>query len=209
MEELKLTVASNIIRLRTAAGMTQAELGEMLNYSDKTISKWERAESLPDAYVLKHISEIFHVSVDHLLSGHDQWDSNSFDPDSPIVSYSFNMLVSTAIIGIWTLALLIFIILWILIEPMWIIFVWALPVSLVTHLVFNSIWNKGHYNQFVVAALVLSVIILIYFSFFDYNPWQLFLLAIPAELVVFSSFRIKKPKKYKHSTNRRVTNKKG
>ena len=50
MDELKLIFASNLIRLRTAAGMTQAELGEQLNYSDKSISKWERGEAIPDAH---------------------------------------------------------------------------------------------------------------------------------------------------------------
>ena len=38
LSELKLISASNIIKLRTGAGLTQAELGEKLNYSDKTIS---------------------------------------------------------------------------------------------------------------------------------------------------------------------------
>ena len=47
LEELKLITASNIINLRTRAGMTQAELGYKLNYSDKTISKWKRAEAIP------------------------------------------------------------------------------------------------------------------------------------------------------------------
>ena len=46
LSELKLISASNLINLRTAAGMTQAELGAALNYSDKTISKWERAEAI-------------------------------------------------------------------------------------------------------------------------------------------------------------------
>lgn len=46
MEELKLITASNLIRLRTAAGLTQAELGKRINYSDKSISKWERGVSL-------------------------------------------------------------------------------------------------------------------------------------------------------------------
>ena len=55
MDELKLIFASNLIRLRTAAGMTQAELGEQLNYSDKSISKWERGEAIPDAAVLKRM----------------------------------------------------------------------------------------------------------------------------------------------------------
>ena len=54
--ELKLVSASNIIRLRTQAGMTQAELGARLNYSDKTVSKWERGEAIPDAYVLTQLA---------------------------------------------------------------------------------------------------------------------------------------------------------
>ena len=73
--ELKLVFASNLINLRTAAGMTQAELGVQLNYSDKTVSKWERGEAIPDAYVLTELSDLFHVTVDYLLSSHDAWQS--------------------------------------------------------------------------------------------------------------------------------------
>jgi len=68
MDELKIVFASNLIKLRTRAGMTQAELGEKLHYSDKSVSKWERGESVPDAYVLKCIAELFGVSVDYLIS---------------------------------------------------------------------------------------------------------------------------------------------
>lgn len=73
MEDFKLTFASNLIRLRNDAGMTQAELGEKLNYSDKSVSKWERAESLPDAFVLQKIAGIFGVTIDYLVTGHDAW----------------------------------------------------------------------------------------------------------------------------------------
>ena len=45
LQELRLVTASNIIKLRTASEMTQAELGQRLNYSDKSISKWERGVS--------------------------------------------------------------------------------------------------------------------------------------------------------------------
>ena len=72
LSELKLISASNIIKLRTEAGLTQAELGEKLNYSDKTISKWERGEAIPDAYVLTQMAEIFGVSVDYLLGLTDE-----------------------------------------------------------------------------------------------------------------------------------------
>ena len=67
MDQLKLIVAQNITDLRRKNNMTQAELAEKLNYSDKAISKWERGESLPDVTVLKSIADIFHVTVDYLL----------------------------------------------------------------------------------------------------------------------------------------------
>ena len=47
MEDIK-NDAKNITELRILNNMTQMELAEKLNYSDKTISKWERAESSPD-----------------------------------------------------------------------------------------------------------------------------------------------------------------
>ncbi|MBQ7218900.1 MAG: helix-turn-helix transcriptional regulator, partial [Ruminococcus sp.] len=46
--------------------MTQAQLGEELSYSDKSVSKWERGESIPDVYVLKHIADLSGVTVDYI-----------------------------------------------------------------------------------------------------------------------------------------------
>ena len=68
----KSVVAQNIYYLRTQNHMTQFELGEKLNYSDKAISKWERGDSIPDAYVLKKMSELFGVTVDYILSEHTE-----------------------------------------------------------------------------------------------------------------------------------------
>ena len=93
LEELRLITASNIINLRTSAGMTQAELGTKLNYSDKTISKWERAEAIPDAYVLLQMSGIFGVTVDNLLSSHDEW--KPVPTEEPVKMTEFLILPST------------------------------------------------------------------------------------------------------------------
>ena len=67
LNELKLISASNIISLRTAAGLTQAELGAKLNYSDKSVSKWERGEALPDTDNLITIAKLFKTSLDWLI----------------------------------------------------------------------------------------------------------------------------------------------
>ena len=65
IDERKATIASNLIKLRLAAGMTQAELGEKLNYSDKSISKWERGDVTTDEIVLMQISGNFGEDEDY------------------------------------------------------------------------------------------------------------------------------------------------
>lgn len=189
MDELKIIFASNLIRLRTAAGITQAELGEMLHYSDKSVSKWERGESVPDAYVLKTMAGIFGVSVDYLLSSHDQWEK-PLEPGEKTESYSRVFITLASIAGIWTLTVAEFVVAWLLGHAHWIGFVAAVPVSLITLLVFNSVWFKGKNNMYIVMALVLCIVALVYFTLFDHNFWQLFLIAIPAEIVVILSFQI-------------------
>ena len=194
MDDLKVITASNIINLRTAKGMTQAELGELLSYSDKSVSKWERAEAVPDAYVLKKMSEIFGVTVDYILNSHDSWEK----PESfKKAERSFHSKVITALVlfGIWTFAFLIYIIGWLLESNWWLLFIYALPVSLITLLVLNSVWESGKNNRHIIHALVASIFLTIYLTFISYNPWQILLLLIPAELIVFLSFRIKKSHK--------------
>ena len=190
MEDLKFITAANIISLRTKAGMTQAQLAELLNYSDKSVSKWERAEAVPDAYVLKHMSEIFGVSVDYLLSSHNDWEPISQKQKR---RYRSEIIVLISMAGIWTLAFFIFIIGWILGHMLWLVFIYAVPILLITLLVFNSVWENGKRNYYIVSTLVASIFVMVYLTLLRWNPWQLLLLIIPAELIVFLAFRVKKP----------------
>lgn len=63
-------ISKNILTLRKKNKMTQADLAEKLNYSDKAISKWERGESLPDAEMLYNIAELFNVEIGYLFEEH-------------------------------------------------------------------------------------------------------------------------------------------
>ena len=198
MDELKIIFASNLIKLRTAAGMTQAELGEKLHYSDKSISKWERGESVPDVYVLSCLAELFGVSVDYLISGHDQW-AKPLEPGEEKVEYSRTFITLSTIAGIWTLSVAEFVVALLLGYSHWISFVAAVPISLITLLVLNSLWFKGRNNMYIVMALVLCILALVYFFLLEYNFWQLFIIAVPAEAVVALSFQIRK----KHKTHKK------
>ena len=201
MDELKAAFASNLIRLRTAAGMTQAELGEKLHYSDKAVSKWERAESVPDAYVLTELGRLFSVSVDALLSPNAHWaPPPTLRTETETYSRLFVLLSSIA--AIWTLCMVEFVVVWIVLGAIqWIVFVAAVPLSLIALLVFNTVWFRGRGNMFIVMALVLSLVLLIYLMLLKYNIWQVFLILAPAELLVFLAFQIRrKALKTKDST---------
>ncbi len=56
-------------RLREGMHMTQLQLAEQLDVSDKTVSKWETCKGLPDVSLLEPLAKALHVSVLELLSG--------------------------------------------------------------------------------------------------------------------------------------------
>lgn len=192
LSELKLVTASNIIKLRTGAGMTQAELGAQLNYSDKTISKWERGEAIPDAYVLTQLAEIFGVTVDSILSSHDEWEAPEEQEPEPDKNYSCRVIIAIAVIGVWTAALTAFVTLWLFNIILWKIFIVALPVSILTYMVLICVFGRKKHLQYVIAAFVLSLFLLLYCMLPGANSWQLFLIAIPAETIVFLSCNIRR-----------------
>lgn len=65
----KKTIGTLIAALRKANGMTQRELAERLNVSDKTVSRWERDDGAPDLSLIPVIAELFGVTCDELLRG--------------------------------------------------------------------------------------------------------------------------------------------
>lgn len=192
MDERKATIASNLIRLRLAAGMTQAEVGEMLNYSDKTISKWERGEVTTDVFVLMEIAALFDVSVDYLIQPHAEIEPIIYNKPKEEPAYNTRAITAIAVLGVWTLALLVFLVLWWAGHTVWLLPVFAVPVSLVVLLVLQSVFHKGHGNSYIIAAIAVSLVTALYLTFLRQNPWQIFLLLIPISAIVYFAFRIKK-----------------
>ena len=188
LSELKLIVAANIIAFRTKAGLTQAELGAKLNYSDKTISKWERGEALPDAFVLTQLAELFSVTVDYLLSSHDGWEAPK---EEPALGYSARRIIQVSVLGVWTLALAVFVAFWMAGLMLWDVFALALPISLLTLLVLLCVFGRKRHLQYVIAAFVLSVFVALFFLLPLDRPWQIFIVAVPAVAIAFLSCHIR------------------
>ena len=205
LNDLKLISASNIIRLRQGAGLTQAELGAKLNYSDKSISKWERGEAIPDAYVLTQMAGIFGVTVDYLLSSHDEWEKPAAEDEEETPpeekpaektvterTYSAEVLIVLVFVSIWTAAITAFAVLWMVDIFWWRIFAVALPVSLLVLLILVSIFYPKRNLQYYIAAFVVSLLIMLYFLFSEKNLWQIFLVVAPAIAIVFLACNLQK-----------------
>ena len=69
MQNVKEIIAKNLVSLRKARKLTQQDLAEKLNYSDKAVSKWENGRSMMDISMLKPLSECLGVSVVEIING--------------------------------------------------------------------------------------------------------------------------------------------
>lgn len=196
MEELKNIIADNLINLRKANKLTQLELAEKLNYSDKAISKWERGESLPDIVILKQLADMYGVSVDYILQHHSEEVKEKYRRPRPELN---NKLIITllACLSVWLLATILYINFKIMFDKYyWMIWIWALPATSVILIVFSSLWGKKSMIITSVSFLIWSLILGFYLQFLQYNIWTLFLLGIPAQLATGLCSKIKrKPRK--------------
>lgn len=199
MDELRKAVAANIAALRTNAKITQAELAEKLGYSDKSISKWERGESVPDVYVLKNIADIFDVTVDYILVSHQLNEKVATKKETARRNH---MLISSiSIIGVLLLATVAFTAVWSATQQaMWIIFIDSLPVCFIVLLVLNSLWFKKRNNLFIISLLIWSLLLGLYLTLLVAgvgNYWLVFVIGIPAQIVTALCFGIKISKRNK------------
>ena len=189
MKDLRKIIARNICALRTDMNMTQLRLAQILNYSDKAVSKWERGEAIPDIIVLKQIADYFGVSVDYLL---EEDHGDNLHPTRDLVSLKRRnrvIITITSIACVWLVATIIFSII-VSISPdslAWLAYVFAVPASSIVWLVFNSIWGIRRVNFLIISLLIWSLIISIYLTVFicaQRSLWVLFIVGIPVNFII-------------------------
>ena len=192
MEDLKQTIAHNLSCLRRSASMTQIDLAERLNYSDKAVSKWERGESIPDVSVLRQIADLFGVTVDYLLT--EEHAARKEDVPAPI-HRRHGVVTMLSVALVWLIATAAFVCIGIVapaIKWEWLAFVYAIPVSAIVLLVFNSLWGRCRRNYGIVSVLLWGLLLAAYLTYPHGMMWMLFLLGIPAQIIIWLWSRLKK-----------------
>lgn len=196
MNDIKSIIAKNIADLRLAKGMTQLELAEQLHYSDKAVSKWERGESVPEIATLKAIADLFGVTLDHLVNEHSPEEKKEVAPERKYRFRNRSLVTGMCAVLVWFVALLAFVLLDLLpieVELHWLAFVYAVPATLLLWLIFNSVWFNPRTNFIIISALVWSALGSLHVTawVFGNNIWKIYLLGIPAQLVILLWSRIK------------------
>ena len=199
MENIKQIVAKNITELRRAAGMTQLELAEHLNYSDKAVSKWERGESLPDVTVLKQIADLFQVTMDYLVTADHTEQTQNHVVYQGRELRNRRIIMGISVLLVWLAAAIAFVVVDIVMGSAarnWIIFIYAVPVSMVVFLVFTSLWFNPRWNFIIISVLMWSILACLHIGVLlvGFNIWIIYILGIPGQAIIllWSGLKLKK-----------------
>ena len=191
MKDLSKTVSKNLSTLRKARGLTQGQLAEKFSYSDKSISKWETGEGLPDINILSELASFYGVTLDYLIQEHTEdvlEHDGKLDPKD--VKRNKIIVVALAVVFVWTIAAVIYSALrianissW---SP-WLIFIWAIPSSFIATLFFAKKWGRSIHTLIGIICLYWTLALALYIELgmdvsIGWNLWFIGLIPIPATI---------------------------
>ena len=202
-EKLKKQIGANITAYRKRLGLTQAGLAEKLNYTDKAVSKWERAESVPDVLTLAALAEVLGITVNDLLT-----DPNELPEQTGAVQQAMERVVEKTlkrkadkkiILGlssvlVWSVALLTYVIFSSLdFANSWLAFFYAVPANAIVLLSLRSAWHDFRWNRALISTIMWGTMASLYATLLvlgGWNVWRLFLLGIPGQAAILLWFRL-------------------
>lgn len=199
MKDIKGIIAKNLIELRKANGLTQAQLAEKINYSDKAVSKWERGESSIDIETLFQLSELFHVEIDYFFQENAGENIEHYSTNRLFIMRKVGILI-LALMAILLIAVAVYVTSWVyeksFANDAWVVFVYAACVGCLVS------WIYCKLNKFKIAALVLisctvwTLLASIYLTALinNFNFWMIFLVGVPiqAAFLVYKLLKVRK-----------------
>ncbi len=186
--EINGKIAKNLIHYRKRAGLTQAELAEKINYSDKSVSKWESAGGVPDIYILLELCKLYNVTLDELVNGEAPEDIQ------PIVEKKkgsgkrvWIILLSSGLVWLVATCLFVSFYIWDSRSPAWVIFLYAILANAIVGVVYGGIWKYRMVHFLSVSTLIwiaiTCLVVTLRLLFENVNLGFLFLVGIPLQIL--------------------------
>jgi len=186
-EKLREFFARNLAHYRKALGLTQSELAEKLNYSDKSISKWERGDGLPDLAVTSQLAEIFGLTVNDLIAE---------KPRRRLMTTRNKIIITLLSMGIaWLVATILFFLCEIIfptIKVWWLFYIYAIPISAIVGIVFSCIWWKKIHLLASISTLIWSAALCVMLTVSIPKIYLIFIVAAVLQIMTILWFLIKK-----------------
>lgn len=186
-EKLREYFARNLAHYRKALGLTQSELAEKLNYSDKSISKWERGDGLPDLAVTAQLAEIFGLTVNDLIAE---------KPRRRLMTTRNKIIITLLSMGIaWLVATILFFLCEIIfpsVKVWWLFYIYAIPISAIVGIVFSCIWWKKIHLLASISTLIWSAALCVMLTVPIPKIYLIFIVAAVLQILTILWFLIKK-----------------
>ena len=207
-EELKTAVGAGIARLRRERGLTQAELAERINYSDKAVSKWERGESLPDVLTLLNLAQVLDTDLNTLTGCAARELPEQPEPrpeppeEAPAPKRKIRHTDKTTIqklssILVWVVALFLYMVLEAFeVKNLWLLFVLAVPSNAIVLLSLRSAWKLYGWNRILISVIMWGFLLVIYLLLWvvgHVNVWKILLMGILGQAAILLWFKMFRP----------------
>lgn len=208
MEEINKIIGNNLLKLRKEKKLTQLELAEKFNYSDKSISKWENGESLPSIEILYQLANFYGTTLDGLTS-EDAVSTIESKPKkknkqpkehTPKMFPAKPIITLLSVCAVWICATVLFVMLKIMANisyPM--CFMWAWCASFIVLTVFISIWGTNKMLFPTISILMWTTLSCIHLQLLlvNINVWPIYFLGIPFQVAILLwGALVKKPRGY-------------
>ena len=191
-------LAKNLAYYRKASGLTQLELAEKFNYSDKSVSKWERGEGFPDIFVLKSLADFYGISVDDFYQSEHKAVKVS---QSRKRKQTYLKLLS---IGLgWLVVVLAFFFLQVFIgdryafKP-WLTFIYGTLITAIILLVWEFIYHNRFLRMLAASGIVWTSALSLFLTFYVVMNLPLpliFVVAIPLQILEITWYLFRRNKK--------------
>ena len=193
MSTIKENIANNIAELRKMNHMTQQDLAEKLNYTDKAISKWERGESTPDIESLSALAKMFNLTVDDLLN-------ETFDKEQTLKKEKIRLSksiskIALGVLTIWLIGTVVFVYNVIrnnIPNGLWMSFIWPIPAS---SLLVAVVAFLRKYKMVISIAASITLwtglmAIFLQILVMGGNIWIIFLVGVPLQAIIIITYWI-------------------
>ena len=187
-EDIRLNFSKNLLALRKSKGLSQAQLAEALNYTDKAVSKWEKNETIPDIASLSAIAEYFDLTVDDLISNRNVVKKSNRKKNH------VRIVISSVGICFFVCALVYLFLALYNIPKSYVAIPFAFFTSGIVLIVFTSLWFRRLYIYLGISLTIWSAAI-ITMIFMDFNLfWIVLVIAAIVDAAFFPFLRVVIPR---------------